>query len=153
MGPLSLRDLIDSETVALDHAGLGVLSSDVCFQLMESSVVGRVAFVSDGEVVVLPVNYATAGTSVVFRSAVGSKLSAAVFRESVSFEVDSFDPVTKTGWSVLITGVAETVVDGSETEALEKLRLAPWADTVERPFWIRIVPNSVSGRVVVRSTP
>jgi len=153
MIPVLLRDLIAAEAIALDHAGLGVLTSDACFQLLDSVPVGRVAFLADGEVVVLPVTYATDGDSIVFRSAVGSKVSAAGFRDSVSFQADSFDPVTRSGWSVLATGVAETVLDESETAALEKLGLEPWADVVERPFWIRIVPNSVTGRVVVRKEP
>ncbi|CUU54140.1 Nitroimidazol reductase NimA, pyridoxamine 5'-phosphate oxidase superfamily [Parafrankia irregularis] len=151
MGPLSLQELIDSEEFALDHAGLAVLPFDACIRLLGTVPVGRVAFVSDGQVVLLTVNHAMDGDSVVFRSAVGSKLSAAVNHDSVSFQADWFDPETRAGWSVLVTGVARPVVEGAQTAALELLGLEPWADVVERPFWIRIDPRSVTGRAVVRA--
>ena len=40
-----------------DHAGLEILSFDRCLELLATIPVGRVGFVADGEIVVLPVNY------------------------------------------------------------------------------------------------
>ena len=60
-----------------DHAGLEILPVDECLRLLASVPVGRVGFVADGEVVVLPVNHFVDGQDVIFRTAHGSKASAA----------------------------------------------------------------------------
>ncbi len=129
-----------------DHAGLETLPFEACLRLLASVPVGRVGFYSDGELVVLPVNHALDGQDVVFRTAAGSKLSAAEGKNLVAFEADDYDPRTRSGWSVLVNGRAEVVYDDAETERLASLGLEPWVTAVERPFWIRIRPISVSGR-------
>ena len=78
-------------SAATDHAGLVVLSFEECLELMASNGVGRVAFLADGEIEVLPVNYTIDGARVAFRTATGSKLEAAVERSVVAFEVDAYD--------------------------------------------------------------
>lgn len=131
-----------------DHAGLEMLTFDECLRLLAAAPVGRVSFHADGEVVILPVNHAVDGQDVVFRTARGSKLSAAEGQDLVAFEVDAFDPQTRTGWSVLVTGRAEMVDETAEIERLSRFDLQPWATAVERPFWIRIRPTAVSGRQI-----
>ncbi len=132
--------------MSTDHAGLEILPFEVCLQLLASVPVGRVGFVADGEVVVLPVNHILDGQDPVFRTASGSKLSAAEGQSLVAFEADEYDERTRTGWSVLVTGRAEMVYDEAEVERLSQRGLHPWATAVERPFWIRIRATSVSGR-------
>jgi nitroimidazol reductase NimA-like FMN-containing flavoprotein (pyridoxamine 5'-phosphate oxidase superfamily) len=129
-----------------DHAGLEMLPFDACLRLLGSVPVGRVGFYADGELVVLPVNHAMDGQDVVFRTAAGSKLSAAEGRNLVAFEADDYDPRTRSGWSVLVNGRAEVVYEDAETQRLSRLGLHPWVTAVERPFWIRIRPVSVTGR-------
>jgi uncharacterized protein len=129
-----------------DHAGLETLSFDECLVLLRSVPVGRIGFAADGEVMVLPVNHALDGQDIVFRSAPGSKLTAAEEQELVTFEADDYDPRTRTGWSVLVTGQATVVYDEAEAERLGRLGLEPWVTAVEHPFWIRIRPTSVTGR-------
>jgi len=133
-------------TYPTDHAGLEMLPFDECLRLLASVPVGRVGFFSDGEVVVLPVNHMVAGQDLVFRTARGSKLSAAEGKNLVAFEVDHYDEDTLAGWSVVVTGRAEVVYEEAEIEKLSGLSLHPWVTAVERPFWIRIRPTSVSGR-------
>lgn len=129
-----------------DHGGLETLPFDECLSLLASVPVGRVGFYADGEVLVLPVNHAVDGQDVVFRTARGSKLSAAEGHGLVAFEADDYDPPTRSGWSVLVNGRAEVIYDDDEITRLSGLGLHPWADAVERPFWIRIRPTSVTGR-------
>jgi hypothetical protein len=88
----------------IDHAGLEVLPFDSCLSLLAAVSVGRVGFVTDGEVVVLPVNFVMDGQDVVFRTASGSKLSCAEVRTPVAFEADNYDDLTQSGWSVLVSG-------------------------------------------------
>lgn len=131
---------------SIDHAGLEILPFEVCLRLLASVPVGRVGFFCDGEVVVLPVNHILDGQDPVFRTARGSKLSAAEGQSLVAFEADEYDEQTQTGWSVLVTGRAEVVYDEADVERLSQRGLHPWATAVERPFWIRIRATSVSGR-------
>jgi len=130
-----------------DHAGLETLPLAECVRLLACVPVGRVGFNVDGEVVILPVNHAVDGNSnVVFRSAVGSKLTAAADQDTAVFEADGYDPPSRTGWSVLVSGRAEIVDDDADVQALEDLGLAPWPNAVDRPHWIRIRPTSITGR-------
>jgi nitroimidazol reductase NimA-like FMN-containing flavoprotein (pyridoxamine 5'-phosphate oxidase superfamily) len=129
-----------------DHAGLEILPFDVCLQLLATVPVGRISFLADGEIVVLPVNYVIDGQDPVFRTAYGSKLSAAEGQELVAFEIDSYDEKTQSGWSVLVNGRAHAVYEEAEIQRLSRFGLRPWVTVVDRPFWIRIRPTSISGR-------
>ena len=129
-----------------DHAGLEVLTPDECLQMIDDSPVGRVAFVDQGAPVILPVNHARDGMSIVFRTAAGSKLGAAMVSSAVAFEVDDYNSVEQAGWSVLVSGVADVVEDDAEIARLETLGVRPWADTEERPFWVRIRADLITGR-------
>ena len=51
----------DMSRYPTDHAGLEILPFDECLRLLASVPVGRVGFIADGEVVVLPVNHAIDG--------------------------------------------------------------------------------------------
>jgi nitroimidazol reductase NimA-like FMN-containing flavoprotein (pyridoxamine 5'-phosphate oxidase superfamily) len=132
-------------TYPIDHAGLEVQPFDTCLELLASVPVGRIGFFADGELVILPVNHLVDGQHVVFRTAAGSKLSAAENGGPVVFEADSYDDLDRSGWSVVVNGLAE-VIDDAETGRLSGLGLHPWSTAVEHPFWIRIRPTSVSGR-------
>ena len=136
-------------SLPLDHSGLGVLSTRECFDRIAGTPVGRIAFVSNGDPLILPVNHALDGDAVVFRSNAGSKLLAADTGSSVAFEVDNYDPTRRSGWSVVIRGVAETVEDEIEIARLNEFGLDPWADRSDRPFWVRITTYGITGREIV----
>jgi len=134
-----------------DHAGLEILPFDRCLELLATVPVGRVSFFADGEIVVLPVNHLMDGPDPVFRTARGSKLSAADGLELVAFEADYYDERTRAGWSVLVNGRAHGVYDDGEIQRLNGLGLQPWIRPGDRPFWIRIRPASISGRQTPRT--
>jgi nitroimidazol reductase NimA-like FMN-containing flavoprotein (pyridoxamine 5'-phosphate oxidase superfamily) len=136
-----------------DHAGLEILPFDECLRLLASVPVGRVGFFADGELVVLPVNHVIDGQDPVFRTAHGSKLSAAEGQNLAAFEADHYDVQARTGWSVLVIGRAEVVYDEAEVQRLNSRGLHPWVTAVERPFWIRIRATSVSGRRTPGTSP
>jgi uncharacterized protein len=136
-------------SLPLDHSGMGVLTRDECYDRLRAARVGRIAFVSQGDPVILPVNHAIDGESVVFRTAPGSKLLAGDSKVRVAFEVDGFDADRRTGWSVLVRGTAGTVEDVEAIERLNRIGVWPWADLVERAHWIRIATYSVTGRQTV----
>ena len=138
-----------TEDRTLDHQGLEVLDADTCWDLVARTPVGRIAFVEAGEPMILPVNHAVVGHRVVFRTFRGSLLHEALLRQPVAFQVDGFDPAVRTGWSVLVRGVADLVDD---VEALGDVELHPWADTVARDDWVQVQAEEVSGRRIVPAT-
>ncbi len=131
----------------MDRQGLQVLDDDTCWRLIESAPVGRIAFVQDDKPVVLPINYAVHDRSVVFRTAAGSKFDAAILRHPVAFEVDDWSAEHRSGWSVLVDGVAMEVTDEDMKQALDQLGLEPWADEVPRTNWVRIRTQAITGRM------
>lgn len=129
-----------------DHAGLEVLDAQTCHRLLAAMPMGRLAFVKDGEPVILPVNHAFVDGVVLFRTAPGSKLAAAAMRQPVAFEVDGISETYHGGWSVLVTGVLEEL-DGDQERTYEDVRLRPWArGGVARDHWLRLRPDQITGR-------
>ncbi len=125
------------------------LSRSECLELLAQSVIGRVV-VSIGagdRPVIRPVSYAfdDVSQSVVFRSVEGSKLYALLHSVRACFEVDAIDPVSRSGWSVIIEGVTELVTQPVEVRRLEGLSLESWI-TEGADRWIRIRARTVSGR-------
>ena len=129
-----------------DHSGLEILPYDECLRLLGTVPVGRVSFFADGEIVVLPVNYVMDGNDPVFRTARGSKLSAAEGQDVVAFEADAYDERTRTGWSVLVNGRAHAIYEDPDIQRLVRLGLQPWAAVAKHAFWIRIQAVSITGR-------
>lgn len=140
---------MDSNAVRTDRQGLEVLDLETCMRLAGSVPVGRVGFVSSGEVLVLPVNHVVDEGGIAFRVATGSKFDAAIMDRSMSFEADEYDDDARTGWSVLVTGRA-TYVDDDETLArLEQHDLVPWTAPDRRTAWVVLRPSRVTGRRIV----
>ena len=122
------------------------LDVDSCLQLLEGRQVGRLAFVgAEGDPVVLPVNYVLDRGQIVIRTAEGSKLAAAVAKARVAFEVDDFDKDLRTGWSVLVKGIADELWQSTELDLARRLPLQPWAPG-EREHFILIMSTAITGR-------
>ena len=132
--------------LATDRAGLEILHLGDCFGLLKSVPVGRVGFMARGEVVILPVNFAVDGQDVVFAAGAGSKLCSIEVGHYVGFEADAYDTATRTGWSVVVNGLAEVVADEDEAARLDALGLSPWGTEDSRRVWVRIRPSSINGR-------
>jgi CBS domain-containing protein len=130
-----------------DRRGMQVLDLENCLKRLRSTPVGRLGFVLDGTPVILPVNHAVDGTTVVFATTWGSKLSVAESAEPVAFEVDGFDRARRCGWSVLVKGTASRVYDSSAIERYERLLLPSWTPPMEDVVWIAIRADEITGRV------
>ena len=124
------------------------LGTDQCWRLLERCKVGRLGFAAEGEQLILPVNYAVDGHSVVLRTGRTVMLEALGPGATVAFEVDGSDAVSETGWSVLIKGHASEI-ESPASEAGPPLELHPWASG-PRDHWLRVMPWSVTGRAISR---
>lgn len=124
------------------------LSRQQCFDLLQEHPVklGRIALAGPRPII-LPVNYALDGESVVFRTDPGTKFHAAVHRAFVAFEVDHIEPEWRTGWSVLVRGQAGVIEDRKMIERLQDLPLISWAEGAKDNF-VRVEGTLVSGRIL-----
>ncbi|WP_052391452.1 helix-turn-helix domain-containing protein [Streptomyces sp. NRRL B-24484] len=123
------------------------LTEQECWDRLGTHGVGRIALPGQRFPLVLPVNYTVDGTTVAFRTA-DFGAAAAAAGDDVAFEVDRIDDRRSSGWSVLLGGRAERVRDPDEERRLAALAAAePWAGG-HRTLWIRIVPETVTGRLV-----
>ena len=124
---------------------LQTLSPVDCLDLLGRSGIGRVAFTSAGEIMILPVNFAVTGKTIIFRTAPDTLLALHADAK-VSFQVDRIDEARHEGWSVLVHGHAHRVVDELDVRRLEHgTRLEPWAAGA-RDVYVRIAPTQISGR-------
>jgi uncharacterized protein len=116
-----------------------------CFHLLSSRGVGRLAlsFAADAPLVV-PVNFVVDEGSVFFRTGHGTKLRTLAARP-VSFQVDDFDHLQRTGWSVLARGRAHEISRREVTH----LELEPWIPE-QWLHWVRLEVRSISGRRLER---
>jgi nitroimidazol reductase NimA-like FMN-containing flavoprotein (pyridoxamine 5'-phosphate oxidase superfamily) len=136
----------------LDRNGLEVLDHDECLQLLGQATVGRVAVTSAALPTILPVNFWLDRDRIVFRTGAGTKLAAATRNAVVAFEVDDFDPLDHTGWSVVVTGVARRVVDADDQDRLDTLRIARWATGLDG-IVVEVSLEVVSGRRIPPGLP
>jgi nitroimidazol reductase NimA-like FMN-containing flavoprotein (pyridoxamine 5'-phosphate oxidase superfamily) len=134
-----------------DRTGIEVLDRGACLRLLRANNVGRIGVLDGGRPVVLPVNYAMDAETVVFRTASGTKLAAAVRGAPVCFEIDHSDPVYQTGWSVVVHGWAEEVLREEAIGRLDELPLRSWAPR-DLDHWVVVTPESIGGRRVVALT-
>ena len=128
-----------------DAAGLEILHLGDMFRLLATAPVGRVGFMADDEVAVLPVRFLVDGQDVVFRTYLGSKLSTMEVGHYACFEVDSYDAATRTGWSVVARGLVEKESEAS-CARLDAPEVESWGGTAQERIWMRIRPTSMSGR-------
>ncbi|MGD9700896.1 MAG: pyridoxamine 5'-phosphate oxidase family protein [Acidimicrobiia bacterium] len=126
------------------------LEEPTCWRLLSRADFGRVGFIHDGELMVLPVNSAVSSHRVVFRTAGGSMLARAGNGSIVVFESDHTDRVAESGWSVLVRGQLWDVTDRPETESWHEFAVRPWAPGPQ-DRWMAIEPSAISGRMIHRN--
>ncbi|MGZ4509538.1 MAG: pyridoxamine 5'-phosphate oxidase family protein [Blastococcus sp.] len=131
-------------------AEMQVLPADECYRLLGTHEIGRIGVNAEHYPLIIPVNYALDGTTVVIRTHPGTVLRAAT-HGNVTFEVDDIDRRTRSGWNVLIRAQAEEVGEKHRAELIERTRatgVQPWAPG-EHGSWLRLIPHHISGRRIV----
>ncbi|MEY2588644.1 MAG: hypothetical protein QOJ67_628 [Acidimicrobiaceae bacterium] len=93
----------------VDRNGLEVLGRDECLRLLSSANLGRIGFTASALPSVLPVAFHLDGERIMVRTGRGSQLDTGLQNTVVAFEVDEFDPIDHSGWSVSVTGLATEV--------------------------------------------
>lgn len=136
----------------VDRNGLEVLDRAECLRLLSRATLGRIGVTSGALPTILPVNFCLDDDRILILTGCGSKLDAATRHAVVAFQVDDFDPLWHSGWSVVVVGVAHEVDDPDELEALSALPMARWAPYGNGRV-IAIDTDLVSGRRIEPGIP
>ncbi|MGV9667595.1 pyridoxamine 5'-phosphate oxidase family protein [Nocardia niigatensis] len=126
--------------------GVVDLSRDEAMRLLAAVPFGRVVFTRDALPAIRPVNHIVDGDTIVVRTRLTSRLTSTVRADSavvVAYEADDIDPITRLGWSVVVTGIARTVADPERAARYEAL-VSPWVDGVMDTV-VAIEPTLVTG--------
>ena len=121
-----------------------ILDGSECWRLLRLCVVGRLGVLVGGVPEIFPVNYLVDHGSVLFRTAEGTKLAAAI-GGPVAFEADGCEEGTSQAWSVVLKGHAREVTGVEELLSTLGAPLFPWHDS-PKPRFVRIEPDAISGR-------
>lgn len=127
-----------------DIAADAILSESASLAALREATVGRLAVVVDGRPGIFPVNFVVDHGCVVFRTAAGTKLAAAV-GQPVAFEADGYDASSGEAWSVVVKGTAHEISAYDDVIAALALPLSPW-HSVAKPRLVRIDRESITGR-------
>jgi nitroimidazol reductase NimA-like FMN-containing flavoprotein (pyridoxamine 5'-phosphate oxidase superfamily) len=129
----------------IDRNGLEILDREECLRLLGRATLGRVGITFGALPVVLPVNFRLIDGRVVFRTGVGTKLDAATCNAVVAFEADDIEPLSHTGWSVVVTGIAREITDPATLDDLVGAHVPRWAPTGDERL-VEITTEMVTGR-------
>ena len=125
---------------------LAELSSEECWHHLRSGVIGRLAVNNGNQPDVFPVNYVVDTDRIVIQTAEGTKLAAAMASGNVAFEIDQIDEASRTGWSVVVHGIANEPKALASLMRDQELDLRPWAGAEGKHRFIEIVPTRLHGR-------
>lgn len=126
------------------------LDNGECYRLLATQQIGRLGVNAEHYPLIYPVNYALDDAVGVIRTGAGTKLAAAD-HANVTFQVDEIDQRTRSGWTVLVRGLAEEVTSAHRDELVQRTHdtdVRPWAPG-EHGRWLRLIPQHVTGRRIV----
>lgn len=115
-----------------------------CWSMLEGRHVGRVAWSrADTAPGIVPVNLRVMNGAIWFRTAPSSALATEGVGTLVSVEVDEVDLSSRSGWSVVVEGIATPVDDEQVPDLVHALQVWPAGD---RSVHVRVEPLQVTGR-------
>lgn len=131
-----------------DERELMRLGQDECLRLLATVSVGRVIFTIRALPAVRIMNFVLADDLVVLRTDDAATVARKAAGSIVTFEADSFDTASSSGWYVTVTGWAEMVADPELVTRYESLPLVPWAPGMRERFLV-IRPEAVEGQRII----
>ena len=108
------------------------LTEGECWRLLASASIGRIVFTQRAMPAIRPVNHVVDGRTIVIRTHLGAAIAARAsdgrpesHGSVVCYEADDLDPARRTGWSVIVTGMARLVTDPGEADRYAAA-IEPW---------------------------
>ncbi|MGJ9423675.1 pyridoxamine 5'-phosphate oxidase family protein [Aeromicrobium sp. CF3.5] len=138
-------------TTVTTNSHFTVLTEDECLDLLTTTTVGRIAFVDDEGLQLLPLNFAVVDGEIYFRTDPSSVLHALGEGCAVAFEIDHHSEVSPSGWNVTVKGSTKRVSDPDlRDHVIVTPALRPWAGG-PRGEVIHLSRSSLGGRRVRRT--
>lgn len=122
------------------------LTRSESWRLLAEVSLGRIVFTRHAMPAIRPVNHWVDGEKIIIRSHLGAEIVAHAGSSDgvvVCYEADEVDPVTHTGWSVIVTGLARLVTDTAAISRYVEV-LEPWVDR-RMDYVIEIEPGEITG--------
>ena len=119
------------------------VTEEVCWELLETEQIGRLAVTAKDGVDIYPIDYLVANGVIYFRSAPGRKLINLTADPTVAFEADG--TVDRQRWSVVVRGTANRMDSDSEIEASGVNQLKSHSPTTKWNY-VQITPSTITGR-------
>lgn len=126
------------------------LTRHQALRLLGSVPMGRIVFTVHAMPAIRPINHELVDGDVVIRCHDGAAVWAAR-GQVVAYEADAIDAETRTGWSVIVTGIAVAVTDAGEVHRYERL-VTPWLEG-DLQHVLRIRSEFVTGYEFVAPGP
>lgn len=121
------------------------LSVSECWALVRDVPIGRIALQGDSGIEIFPINFLVDGGSILFRSALGTKLALIGDGAPCTFEVDEIDVADRLVWSVVLKGDARPVRGHDAIVATFDMEVPTW-QAGPKPTYVRVVSTSITGR-------
>lgn len=129
-----------SDLVELSHAQ--------CEEYLDRGGIGRLAFRTPMGLRIVPLNFATNGNAIVFRTVAGSELGRYGEGAEAVFEVDEVDRESERGWSVVAYGRLERPSEEDESWDIHGWRNpTPWSGG-GRNFHMKLRWYRLTGRAI-----
>ena len=110
------------------------LDDATCRQLLGTARTGRLGFTDGALPAILPVPFALRDEHVIIPARQGSSVVSAVRGAVVAVQVDSYDAVTRTGWSVTVLGPTRLLSLAEDVSGLEELEFASLPPAAQRCY-------------------
>ncbi len=121
-----------------------ILTVHECWELLAGVTLGRLVTSVGGRPEIFPVNYVVDSRTILFRTAEGTKLVSTAINNQVVFEAD--DHNVAEGWSVIIKGHARSLRTSEEIANAERAQVLPWTASESKTHYVRVIPETVTGR-------
>lgn len=137
----------DPSTATPGDVRLEPLTGYECWQLVSGAGgpdgLARIVWSGPGGPAIVPMNFTVADGFLWFQTTVDSQLAREGCDQRVLVEVDHVDPVQRTGWSVVVTGVATCLPSAEDPGLLGSLQVWPRGP---RELLVKVAPDELSGR-------
>ena len=131
--------------MSLDASGLELLSQPEALALLATVPLGRIVYSDRALPFVDPVSFILDGPNIVIRTARRSNLATNGPGNIVAFQVDDIAVSTGSGWTVVVTGRLQLVLDALEIDRLGGLRFQSWAPAASDRY-LQLSPELITGR-------
>ena len=126
-----------------DEGNIELLDEDECWRLLREQSLGRLAVSAAKEIDIFPINFHADGSTILVRTAPGTKLLEMAVNGDVALETDGY--TESQAWSVVAKGEARRLEHQTEIDAADQRPLKPWIPTLKY-IYVEITPRQLTGR-------